>query len=29
VGNVFRNMFEEWKGSVSQTDDILIIGLKP
>lgn len=29
MGNLFKNMFEEWKGSVNQTDDILIIGLKP
>lgn len=28
VGNIFRNTFEEWKGSVNQLDDILVIGLK-
>lgn len=28
MGNLFRNTFEEWKGSGNQLDDILIIGLK-
>jgi hypothetical protein len=29
MGNLFRNVFEEWKGTVNQLDDVLIIGLKP
>jgi PAS domain S-box-containing protein len=28
MGNLFRNTFDEWKGSGNQLDDILIIGLK-
>jgi serine phosphatase RsbU (regulator of sigma subunit) len=28
MGNLFRNSFEEWKSTVNQLDDILIIGLK-
>ena len=28
MGNTFRNTFEEWKGPISQLDDILVIGLK-
>lgn len=28
MGNLFRNTFEEWKGTINQLDDILIIGLK-
>jgi PAS domain S-box-containing protein len=28
MGNLFRNTFEEWRGTVNQLDDILIIGLK-
>jgi len=28
MGNLFRSTYEEWKGTVNQLDDILIIGLK-
>ncbi len=28
MGNLFKNTFENWKGSAEQVDDILVIGLK-
>jgi serine phosphatase RsbU (regulator of sigma subunit) len=27
--NVIKNKFEEWKGHIQQTDDVLVFGLKP
>jgi PAS domain S-box-containing protein len=28
TGNLFRNTYDEWKGSINQLDDVLVIGLK-
>jgi PAS domain S-box-containing protein len=28
MGNLFRNTYDEWKGSINQLDDVLVIGLK-
>jgi PAS domain S-box-containing protein len=28
IGNLFRTTYDEWKGNLSQLDDVLVIGLK-
>jgi serine phosphatase RsbU (regulator of sigma subunit) len=28
MGNLFRNTYDDWKGSINQLDDVLVIGLK-
>jgi hypothetical protein len=28
MGNLFRNTYDDWKGSVNQLDDVLVLGLK-
>lgn len=28
MGNLFKNTYDEWKGSINQLDDVLVIGLK-
>ena len=28
MGNLFKKTYEDWKGSISQLDDVLVIGLK-
>jgi serine phosphatase RsbU (regulator of sigma subunit) len=28
MGNLFRNTYDTWKGSINQLDDVLVIGLK-